>query len=55
MLNTNIYDKATQDTNSESIIEKIKVAETQFQKGEGVLVSTAFKIMRDKLKAGIQR
>jgi len=55
MSNPGIYDTSTQDTNSENIIEKIKVAEAQFQKGEGVLVSTAFKIMRDKLKAGIQR
>ena len=54
MFNPVIYDTSTQDANSENIIEKIKAAESQFDKGEGVLVSTAFKIIRCKLKDDIQ-
>ena len=54
MSNPVIYDTSTQDTNIGNIIEKIKAAEAQFEKGGGVLVSTAFKIIRDKLKGDIQ-
>jgi hypothetical protein len=54
MSNPVIYDTYIQDTNSENFIENIKAAEAQFEKAEGVLVSTAFKKIRGKLKGDIQ-